>query len=83
MTDLSGEIHDIATAVEELEDQLATSQERVGELEHTVDQLNQAIEHLQEQVIWAEADEEAYELLADFRRGLINVDELLERTVGR
>lgn len=81
--DLAGELRELAEAVGQAEAHLAAAVERAESAEAEASTLRTAVAELELEVTVAEADDEVYELIADVKRGLMTVEELIERTVGK
>jgi hypothetical protein len=80
--DLSGELRELAIAVGELEEQLATAVARAERAEGDVAELRLQVADMEEQRT-TQWDDDVWELIGDLKRGLIDKDEFLDRTVGR
>jgi ABC-type transporter Mla subunit MlaD len=83
VVDISGEMRELADAVEQLERQLEDKVRELDGAQEEIGRLNVELDDALAQIVFAESDAEVYELLADVKRGLLTVDELLDRTVGR
>lgn len=81
--DISGELRDLADSVQALERELADTQNQLAESAKANEQLQLELDEAVNAMLFAESDVEVYELLADLKRGLLTIDEVLERTVGR
>lgn len=83
MSALSDRLGELAGEVEDLEGELRTARDEIRDLNERLDTAQGRVAELELEVIEAEADDEVYELIGDVKRGVLSIEELFDRTVGR
>jgi septal ring factor EnvC (AmiA/AmiB activator) len=81
-SELSRTLLKAAAKIAELEDEHATAVQEAERLRDTVARLEDRVHDLEFQLVDAAVDGDVYELISDVRRGIIDLDELYDRTVG-
>jgi septal ring factor EnvC (AmiA/AmiB activator) len=81
-SELSRTLLKAAAKIAELEDEHATTVQEAERLRDTVARLEDRVHDLEFQLVDAAVDGDVYELISDVRRGIIDLDELYDRTVG-
>jgi septal ring factor EnvC (AmiA/AmiB activator) len=82
MSKLSATLHDAADHIEGLEKELENARQEATELRDEVARLEDRVGGRVLEQADAQEAEDVYDLIADVRRGIVDLDELYDRTVG-